>query len=186
LSKIQPVPPSKDGSVIVCHPTNHRGAKGTNFLLKAIENLKRDGYDIELDLLEEASNQEAILRMSRADIVVDQLLAGYALAALEALALGKVVISGLEDNYRYRVFRRYSYLDQCPIIPASPESIQEVLLNLMNSRDSWSDIGLQSRAYVERYHSFSAATAMWDAIYERIWQGKKIDLINFYDNQSSR
>ena len=96
-----------------------------------------EGYDIELDLIERVSNKRPSLRVAAADVYVDQLLFGYAMAALEAMALGKVVISGLEDTPDYRLFRRYSYLDECPIVPASPETIADVLRDLIADRMQW-------------------------------------------------
>ncbi len=123
VEAVDPHPPSVDGTVVIAHSANHRGAKGTEFLIAAVEILRAEGCDVELDLIERVPNTEALERMARADIYVDQLLFGYAMAALEAMALGKVVISGIEDTPHYRVFRRYSYLDECPIVPASPETI---------------------------------------------------------------
>ena len=101
----------------IVHSANHRGAKGTDFLVAAVEQLRAEGHDLELDLIERVPNSEAVARVAAADMYVDQLLFGYAMAALEAMALGKVVISGIEDTPDYQLFRRYSYLDECPIVP---------------------------------------------------------------------
>jgi glycosyltransferase involved in cell wall biosynthesis len=177
---LDPVPPSTIGTVRIAHSANHRGAKGTDFLVAAVDALRGEGYDVELDLIERVPNQEALARMAQADVYVDQLLFGYAMAALEAMALGKVVISGLEDTPDYAVFRRYSYLGECPIVPASPETIADVLRELVARRDGWPQIGLASRAYVERWHSYEAARDLYGSIYRRIWAGEDIDLINLY------
>jgi glycosyltransferase involved in cell wall biosynthesis len=177
---IEPVPPSEEGPVRIVHSANHRGAKGTEFLVAAVEELRRDGYDVELDLIERVSNTEALERVAAADIYVDQLLFGYAMAALEAMALGKVVVSGVEDTPDYLLFRRYSYLNECPIIPAAPETIGGVLRNLIDERARWRAIGRASREYVERWHSYSAAAELYGAIYRKIWSGEDVDLINLY------
>jgi hypothetical protein len=84
---------------------------------------------------------------------VDQLVFAYALAALEGMALGKVVVSAPEDGPAYQVFRRYSYLGECPIVPATVDTIDRVLRDLIARRDEWPAIGRWSRAYVERRHS---------------------------------
>jgi len=177
---LDPVPPSLSGPVRIAHSANHRGAKGTDFLVAAVEDLKTEGYDLQLDLIERVPNREAIERMARSDLYVDQLVFGYAMAALEAMALGKVVISGLEDTPDYTLFRRYSYLDECPIKPASPETIAEVLKSLVAERDRWPQIGQESRAYVERWHSYEAARDLYGTIYRRIWRGEPVDLLNYY------
>jgi hypothetical protein len=96
------------------------------------------------------------------------------------MALGKVVISGLEETPDYVLLRRYSYLDECPIVPGSPETIGQVLRDLIARRERWAEIGAASRAYVERWHSYHAAQELYGAIYRRIWDGEDVDLINLY------
>jgi glycosyltransferase involved in cell wall biosynthesis len=178
--EVDPAFPSTEGTVRIAHSANHRGAKGTDFLVAAVETLQEAGYDIELDLIEKVPNHEALARMARADLYVDQLLFGYAMAALEAMALGKVVISGLEDTPDYTLFRRYSYLGECPIVSASPETIVQVLRELIATRERWPEIGATSRSYVERWHSYEAARELYGSIYRRIWAGEDVDLINLY------
>jgi glycosyltransferase involved in cell wall biosynthesis len=177
---IEPVPPALEGPVRIVHSANHRGAKGTDFLVAAVERLRAEGHGVELDLIERVTNREALARVAAADVYVDQLLFGYAMAALEAMALGKVVISGIEDTPDYRVFRRYSYLDECPIVPASPETIADVLRDLIARRAEWPEIGRASRDYVERRHSYAAAAELYGAIYRKVWDGEPVDLINLY------
>lgn len=177
---VQPVPPSVEGPVRIAHSANHRGAKGSDFLIAAVEALRSEGHDVELDLIERVPNHEAIARMAEADIYVDQLVFGYAMAALEAMALGKVVISGLETTPAYALFRRYSYLDECPIVPASPETIADVLRDIIANRQRWPGIGEASRSYVERWHSYAAAQVLYSSIYRRVWEGEEVDLINLY------
>lgn len=176
---LRPVAPKTTGTVRIAHSANHRGFKGSDFLVDAVARLQADGFDVELDIIERAPNQEALERMAQADVYVDQLVAGYALAALEAMALGKVVISPI-DSAEAQVFRRYSYLDECPIVSAQPETIESVLRELIERRGQWPEIGRKSREFCERRHSFAAAAEMWTAIYDRIWEGRNVDLINFY------
>lgn len=180
LENLTPIFPQMEGAIRIAHAPNHRGIKGTEFLIQAVEQLKQEGYNIILDIIENKPNHEALYIISRADILVDQLIFGYALAAIEGLALGKIVISGLQDTPEYELFRHYSYLNECPIVPASITTIYEVLKNLIAQRDRWQIIGKKSREFVERRHSFKACTDMFEAIYEKIWYGKEIDLINFY------
>jgi glycosyltransferase involved in cell wall biosynthesis len=177
---VEPVWPSVDGPVRIVHAANHRGFKGTDFLIAAVARLRAEGHDVELDVVERTTNDDVLRRMARADVYVDQLVAGYAFAALEAMALGKVVVSPVDGNEVTQVFRRYSYLDECPIVDASPETIYEVLRGLIADRATWREAGRASREFCERRHSFEASTEMWDAIFRRIWFGEDVDLISFY------
>ena len=67
-------------------------------MIAAVQRLQADGHDVEAHLIERMPNTQALEIIAGADIFIDQLLFGYALAALEGLALGKVVISGLDDS----------------------------------------------------------------------------------------
>jgi glycosyltransferase involved in cell wall biosynthesis len=180
--KLQPVyPNTRENPIRIAHACNHRGVKGTVFLVSAVARLKDAGFKIELDIIEKVSNTEALQRIQACDIYVDQLMFGYAQAALEALSLGKVVISALGNNPAYDLFRRFSYLNECPIVPADSESIYEVLLALIKHRDRWKAIGEKSRRFAETRHSFKACAEMYTAIYDKIWWKKpETDLINFY------
>jgi hypothetical protein len=177
---VEPVWPATEGTVRIVHAANHRGFKGTDFLVAAVERLRAEGHDVELDVVERTTNEDALARIARADIYVDQLVAGYAFAAMEAMALGKVVISPVDGTEATRVFRRYSYLDECPVIDASPETIHDVLERLLADRASWPELARATRRFCERRHSFDANAEMWDAIFRRIWFGEEVDLINLY------
>jgi hypothetical protein len=178
---VQPILPRNDGVVRIAHAPNHRGVKGSEFLIAAVERLRAEGVEIELRLIEGEPNARALELMREADIVVDQLVFGYALTALEGMALGKIVITGIEpDGPAYRLFRRYSYLGECPAFPASPETIEPVLRDLLSRRAEWHEIGARTRAFAERRHSFAAAQRMMDAVYRRLWRGEAVDLINWY------
>ena len=175
--------PANEGPIRIAHAANHRGVKGTEFLVAAVEALRSRGHRIELTLIEGQPNDRALRQMADCDIYFDQIYFGYGLAALEAMALGKVVISGLENDAQARLFRRYSYLDECPIVSADPETLEERLSELIDRRMEWPMIGRRCRAYVERRHSFAAVADLYQAVYRRIWWGEEVDLINFYHPQ---
>ncbi|CAN5239594.1 glycosyltransferase family 4 protein [soil metagenome] len=178
---IQPSLPKTTGPIRIAHAPNHRGIKGTEYLLAAIHRLQQEGHDIELDIIEKLPNTIALQRINQADIFVDQLVFGYALAALEGFAMGKIVITAIEDTPMYELFRRYSYLNECPAIAANTMSIYVVLKDLIARRRQWPMIGAASRTYAERRHSYKATAEMFEAIYKKIWYGdENIDLINFY------
>lgn len=181
LERLQPRLPRTDGLIHIAHAPNHRGPKGTEFLLDAVDRLRAEGHDVELTLIEKMPNDRAIEVIAQADIFVDQLIFGYALAALEGMALGKVVITGFEwDGPEYLAFRRYSFLDECPAVPASPETIYGVLADLIARRAEWPEIGARTRAFAERRHSDAFVGDLFEQIYRRIWLGECVDLPALY------
>lgn len=165
----------------IAHASNHRGIKGTAFLIEAVHRLNQDGFNVSLDVIEKAPNSEALLRIQQCDIYVDQLIFGYAQAALEGLAFGKVVISALDDTEN-QLFRRFSYLNECPIVSANTDTIYDVLKSLIFKQDDWNRLGRLSREFVVKRHSFESCATMYEAIYQRIWwEDATVDLINFYN-----
>jgi glycosyltransferase involved in cell wall biosynthesis len=179
--KLQPVWPRTEGRVRIGHAPNHRGAKGTEFVIAAVEALRRAGRDLELVLIEGLAHDDAMALLAECDIVVEQLVFGYALTAMEAMALGKVVITGIDlEAPSYRIFRRYSYLDELPALAANPEDLSTCMESLLERRREWPAIGRRCRDFVERRHSFAACSEMWAAIYARIWRDEPVDLMNYY------
>jgi glycosyltransferase involved in cell wall biosynthesis len=88
----------------------------------------------------------------QADLVIDQLLVGwYGGMAVEAMALGKPVISYIrEGDLR---FIPPAMSSQLPIIRATPSTLYDVLSEWLTvRRQELSRVGSRSRAYVERWH----------------------------------
>jgi len=81
------------GKLRILHAPNHRILKGTQYFIDAIDELEREGLEVELILLERVSNDEVKKELASVDLVADQLFVGwYAMFALEAMASGRPVI----------------------------------------------------------------------------------------------
>ena len=65
------------GATRILHAPSRRSGKGTEHLLRAVKELKREGYEVDLILVENLPHHEALEVYTRADIVVDQLLTGW-------------------------------------------------------------------------------------------------------------
>jgi glycosyltransferase involved in cell wall biosynthesis len=171
------------GTVKVIHTPNHRGFKGTEFLVRAIEELQEEGLKVELILVEKRSNEEVRRLMAEeADVLAEQFIAtGYAMSGIEGMASGLPVMANLEHEAYTRVFRRYSYLNECPILSTTPETMKENLRVLVINPELREELGRAGRLYVEKYHSEETACYMFGAVYEKIWHGKdEVDLMNLF------
>ena len=94
LREYTPAPPTDRDRPIVVHAPSSRRRKGTEQVIAACEQLP-----VSLELVEGLHHDEARRRYAHADIVVDQLNAGwYGLFAIEAMALGKPVVTFLHDE----------------------------------------------------------------------------------------
>jgi glycosyltransferase involved in cell wall biosynthesis len=170
----------ENGAVKVIHTPNHRGAKGTEFLINAVQTLQSEGLQVELILLEKVANDKVRALMQEADILAEQFILGHGLSAIEGMASGLVVMSNLENETYTRVFRRYSFLNECPIVSTSPETLERNLRVLATCPELREELGRAGRQYVEKYHSYKTAQYLFGSIYDRILLGKEVDLINLF------
>jgi glycosyltransferase involved in cell wall biosynthesis len=141
----EPSCPENDLPLVVHAPSN-RKIKGTEHILKAVETLKSEGLKFQFTLLENLANSELLDKVKMADIVIDQLLAGWhGFFAVEAMALGKPVLCYLRDEYR-------AAAPDIPIISAHPENIAGSLRTLLEKPQKRKELGRLGREYVEKHH----------------------------------
>jgi len=146
LRRIRPVPSPRRSRPLVVHAPSNRARKGTEHVIAACASLS-----VDLDIVEGLHHDEALLRYQQADIVVDQLNAGwYGLFAIEAMALGKPVVTFLHEDAVRRSEEAFGL--RLPLVPATRETLAEVLRSLVESPEERRRIGEESRAYVERVH----------------------------------
>ncbi|MDA0194114.1 MAG: glycosyltransferase [Bacteroidetes bacterium] len=184
--KIKNIADGINKTVVIAHAPNFRGFKGTEFIINSIDLLKREGLKIELILIEKKQNSEVYdILTQKADIHVEQIIAtGHGLNAVEGMAAGLPVISNLEDETYTLPFRRWSFLNECPIVSASPETLTDVLRELVTNPKLREDLGKASRDYAVKYHGHDAAQYLFGKIVEKL-EGGDVDLINLYNPLSS-
>jgi glycosyltransferase involved in cell wall biosynthesis len=146
LRPFTPVPPSDNPRPLVVHAPSNRQRKGTAWVIEACAQLP-----VELDVVEGVTHDVARERYARADIVVDQLNAGWhGVFALEAMALGKPVVTHLKPDVVERSAAGFGV--RLPIVPATKETLVEALRPLVESPARRRELGAAGRAYVEQVH----------------------------------
>jgi glycosyltransferase involved in cell wall biosynthesis len=146
LRPFTPVPPTDAPRPLVVHAPSDRERKGTRFVIEACEQLP-----VELDIVEGVPHEEARDRYRRADIVVDQLNAGWhGVFALESMAFGKPVVTYLKPDVVERSAEGYGI--RIPIVPATKETLVDALRPLVDQPALRRELGAASRAYVEQVH----------------------------------
>jgi hypothetical protein len=162
LSPFTPVPPSDRERPIVVHAPSDRAKKGTEFVIAACEQLP-----VELDIVEGLPHEQAREHYARADIVVDQLNAGWhGVFALEAMALGKPVVLHLKQDVVEQAER--AYRTKVPLVPATKETLVDALRPLVESPALRREIGAASRAYVEKVHDIDRIADRLIDLYARL------------------
>lgn len=137
---------------LVVHAPSHRGVKGTNVVLQTVELLQKEGVDFDLQVVEGLPNHEARKIYEEADLLIDQLYAGwYGGLAVELMALGKPVICYIREADLKFIPKKMR--EDLPIINATTETLRHVLKEWLTVRkDELLPLGARSRTYVESWH----------------------------------
>jgi glycosyltransferase involved in cell wall biosynthesis len=144
------------------HAPSSRSRKGTEHVVAACAEL-----GIELDIVEGLDHREALARYRAADIVVDQLNAGwYGVFAIEAMALGKPVVTFLHDEAVRRTEEAFGV--PVPIVSATKDDLADRLRPLVESATERERIGRASRAYAEEVHDVERMTDRLLALYAEL------------------
>ena len=170
----------RSGPVRVLHSPNHRGVKGTEFIVAAVDALRADGLQVELQLIEGMQNHEVRECMRRADILAEQLILPFhGLSGIEGLATGLPTIANLTMEEYLQVFRRFSFLDECPVVAADPDTFASVLRRLVTDPALREVLGRAGRAYAEKYHGPATTRHLFGAVHARL-RGEPVDLMNLF------
>jgi hypothetical protein len=148
-----PVGAGRNDVPVLMHAPTHRGAKGSVYVMDAVQRLQREGLRFEFVLIENMPHDEAMRRYRDADLVIDQLLAGwYGGLAVEVMAMGKPVVCYVrEEDLKYIPAGMQADL---PLINATPSNIYDVLKQTLGQgRENLEAVGRRSRLFVERWHN---------------------------------
>jgi glycosyltransferase involved in cell wall biosynthesis len=133
---------------VVLHSPSAKHTKGTYFIERAIEELKTE-YDFEYRTLHNMPRAEVLAQTQSCDVFIDQIIAGsYGSATIEAMSMGKPVVVFLMPE----LFDNGLPKD-IPAVNANPDTIKEVLKQLLSNGTLRNEVGKSSRKFVERYHN---------------------------------
>jgi glycosyltransferase involved in cell wall biosynthesis len=157
----QAPPPDRDRPVVL-HAPSSRSKKGTEHVVATCKEL-----DVELEIVEGLDHREAFERYRHADVIVDQLNAGwYGVFAIEAMALGKPVVTFLHSEAVRKTEEAFGV--GVPIVNATPETLAGALRPLIESAEERRRVGRASRAYVEEVHDLERMTDRLLALYAEL------------------
>jgi len=173
--------PVREGVIRLYHAVGHYSErtnedgvniKSSHIYLPLVEQLKREGWDVELLSPEGVPNRDVRYIQAQADIFLEMLSFGWFGAnAREAMMLGKPVICYIRPEWLENVRRELpEYADELPIVSATPATVKEVLLDLMKNEDKRREIGRRSREFAMKWHSSDAGAVRMAEIYERVME----------------
>ena len=156
----------------VLHAPNHKTIKGSGFILEAVEELKNEGYPIEITFLQKRSNEEILAQIAQADLIADQLVIGwYAMFALEGLASKKPVICYLrEDLIKLYLFAGLlTSRDELPFLNVGFDEIKDLLKKVLIGSIDLNKVAEKGLKYVTKHHSIEAVGKVFDEVNQKIF-----------------
>lgn len=141
----------------VLHAPSSGRLKGTDLVIDALQALDADGT-IELVLARGVSNEQMRRLVASCDVVVDQFVIGtYGVAACEAMAAGRIVVSHVAPDVRAAAAAAAG--EDLPIVEVSADTVAETLRDIARRPGHFAPLADAGRRIVERLHDgrFSAA-----------------------------
>ncbi len=147
---------------IIHSPTN-RAMKGTELIIPVIERLKKE-RKIEFTLVENTPHAKLLEIKQTCDIAIEQVGnyggTGYGRNSLESLALGIPTITEMTPDY-------VAWLPENPFVLATPETLYDRLIELIDNPSLRREKGLVGRTWVEKYHSYESVHKRLTELYEK-------------------
>ncbi|MBB1514788.1 glycosyltransferase [Tessaracoccus sp. MC1679] len=120
--------------------------KGSQYVEPVLEELDRQGR-IEYVRSGAVPHEQMVALVHSVDVVVDQVLSGYyGVAAVEAMAAGRVVVGNLSSDVAAK-------MPASPLLAhANPATLTDVLLKVLDERDEWRERARLNVEFVHRWH----------------------------------
>lgn len=151
--------------------------KSTHVYLPLIDRLRSEGYPIELLSVTDVPNRDVRFYQVQADIFLDMLSFGFFGAnGREALMLGKPLVCFLRPEWLESMRAEIpEYVDELPVVNATPETVYDVVKDLIENPEKRAQIGRRSRAFALKWHSTDAAGRRMDRVYRRLLRDQGYD-----------
>lgn len=151
----------------IAHAPTERGAKGSQYILIALERLKeRFPNRVEVDLIENVPHREAVQRIGQADLFIDQVLVGwYGAAAVEALSMGVPTAAFINDEHLQFVPQEMA--KELPFLRINKSNLLDRLSHFVTERDMAVESAASGRAFAARWHDSEVVARLTQKVYER-------------------
>jgi hypothetical protein len=141
----------KNNKLNICHAPTNRYLKGTDYLLKAVDELKGK-FDFDFLLIENQPHKEVLkIKEQKCDILVDQLTDlggfGYGMNSMECLSMGIPSITYINPQYE-------EFLKVHPFINANKDNIKEVLEEILTTPEVLFEKSVECRKWVVKEHNY--------------------------------
>ncbi len=165
--RIDPTPYKIGKKLTIVHAPTNRGAKGSEYILKALEELKKTYKNIKVVLVENKVNEEALKIYAEADLVIDQALIGwYGGLAVEVMKMGRPVAAFIRDEDLKFIPEKMAHGLKDAIININPQNIAEVLKEYLDNTRLLERRHEAVLDYVHRWHDPLYVAGITKSFYE--------------------
>jgi glycosyltransferase involved in cell wall biosynthesis len=150
LEALRPSPRAVRDKPVILHAPSDPAIKGTRQIAEALDALRTE-FEFEFRLVQGLSHAEALALYADADLLVDQLLAGwYGGLAVELMAMGKPVACYIREEDIG--FVPAGMRAELPILRIHPHTLVDDLRRVLSNREQWVLQGARSRQFVQDWH----------------------------------
>jgi hypothetical protein len=155
----------------VGHSPSVRSKKGTNdVFLPAMKLLRAMRIGAHPHLIEKLSHSEAMKKKAECDVFFDQgIVPFYGMSAVEAMAMGKPVISRITKA----VMSRDERLADCPVLALErpcPHCAADLIAEAIENKDA---LSIKTLEYFRRTHSYKAVSECLESVYKQAIKNKQ-------------
>lgn len=149
-----PAPLEREVPVVV-HAPSRAVVKGTDAIRPVMRALDQRGV-IEYREVSGVAAKDMPALIGEADIVLEQFRIGtYSVAAVEAMASGRIVVGHVHDQVREHVARRHGL--ELPVVQATPDALEAVVLDILARRSHFRTVAAAGASFVRTVHDGRAS-----------------------------
>jgi len=131
---------------VVAHAPSRSALKGSEWVDPVLERMEREGL-LTYRRLQNLPSVMVPSLLREVDVLVDQIVFGNpGVLAAQAMAAGRLVLAHLPEPVRRR------YPDPPPGVEATPASIEQVLLSVIENPEHYSQIAASGVEFARKYH----------------------------------
>ena len=157
-----------DKKIKIIHSPTNRAAKGSDYILKALDNLQKKYKNIEVQIIEKIPYAQALQMYKEADIIIDQVLIGwYGGFGVEVMKMGKPLgVFIREEDLKFIPNDMAKDLKEA-IINLNPFNIEEELSKYIENTNLLYEKSKASLEYVHKWHDPLYVASLTKEVYER-------------------
>lgn len=156
-----------DAKIKIVHSPTNRAAKGSSYILAALENLQRKYPNIEVEIIEHLPYAQALKKYQEAHIVIDQVLIGwYGGFGVEVMKMGKPLAVFIRDEDLKFIPAKMAKDLKESIININPFNIEETLEKYIQNTDLLCEKSKSAVEYVHKWHDPVNVATITKQVYE--------------------